>query len=182
MEIDEMLKLNSFWKQQRRIQANSVVELQAPTIAKYFEGLQKVNDEDKYKVMILELIDELTHATDELQIRKIIDGYKRILDSYKERIAKVRAGSKDIVLVDEENANIEKTEKLMKPVEVIYNFIDTLLYGGYDIEKIQTYLKMWKEKSKYNILEPANIMTSENGRHANNPYKKVGEQVEQEEK
>ena len=176
MNMDEMLKLDEFWKNERRHQANTVVELQAPTIADYFENLQKVKETDKYKTMILELVEELNNSADETKMRSILEGYKNIIKKYKETISKVKAGDDDIRLFYDENTDIEKTEEMIKPVEVICNFIDSLLYGGYYVSEIQSYLKMWKEKSKYNILEPATTITSTNGRHANNPYKEIEEE------
>lgn len=176
MNMDEMLKLDNFWKKERRNQANTVVELQAPTIAEYFENLQKTNNTDKYKVMILELVEELNNSTDESKMRNILENYKNVIKSYQERIEKVKAGDDDIRLFYDENTDIDKTEEMIKPVEVICNFIDNLLYGGYQISEIQTYLRIWRDKAQYNILEPARVATSDNGRHAKNPYREIEEE------
>ena len=150
MDMKNMAELNEFWKEQRKLQARTTVEIQAPVIAEYFEGLQKVNNDDKYKKIILDLIEQLNNSKDELEVKKVLDGYQRIIKSYKDIIA---------------------------PVEVICSFVDNLLYGGFTKRKIQRYLDIWKEKSTYNILKPADgITTSENGRHGKNPYHEIEEQ------
>ncbi len=175
MDMKNMAELNEFWKEQRKLQARTTVEIQAPVIAEYFEELQKVNNDDKYKKIILDLIEQLNNSKDELEVKKVLDGYQRIIKSYKEKIKRAEKGDKRIIV--REDADIQKTKDIIAPVEVICSFVDNLLYGGFTKRKIQRYLDIWKEKSTYNILKPADgITTSENGRHGKNPYHEIEEQ------
>lgn len=46
-----------------------------------------------------------------------------------------------------------------------------------DMKNMAELNEFWKEKSTYNILKPADgITTSENGRHGKNPYHEIEEQ------
>ena len=159
----------------RKEQIDFVVKTVAPTIAEYFERLKYKNDNDKYKQMILEFLEEMENAKSTEEISTILKRYQHIVDDYNERIEKIERGDNDIGLVE---GNIDKTKELIKPVDLICGFVDNLIYGGYNKEQIQQYLTIWKEKSNINPLAPADINVSPSGRHANLAYqeKEQGEQ------
>ncbi len=167
MDVNEAIEAQEFFKKMKMEQINYVVKTVAPTIAEYFEQL-KYQDNDKYKQMILELIEEMESAKNTEEIASVLKRYQLIVNDYKERIAKIERGDNDIRLVE---GDIEKTKELIKPVDLICGFVDNLIYGEYSKEQIQQYLTIWKEKSNINPLAPADINISPSGRHINLAYK-----------
>ena len=113
------------------------------------------------------------NAENKMKIQQVIERYKKIIDDYNERIAKVERGDKDIVML--EGSNIERTKELIKPMELMCRFIDNLLYGNYTLEQIQQYFSIWREKGSINILAPSDYTVSTSGRHANLAYKEENE-------
>lgn len=167
MEISEAVKTQEFVRKMRKEQANYVVSVTAPTIAEYFEEL-KYKENDKYKEMITDFVDELSNSEDINVMIETLKRYQNIVDDYRTRIEKIERGDKDIIVL--ECSNVERTKELLKPVELICGFIDNLIYGGYELEDIKIYCKSWQEKSEVNILEPSDYTVSKSGRHANLAY------------
>lgn len=167
MEINEAVKTQDFFRKMRKEQANYVVSVTAPTIAEYFESL-KYKENDKYKEMITDFVDELNSSNDINVMIETLKRYQNIVDDYQERIKKIERGDKDIIVL--EGSDIEKTKELLKPVELICGFVDNLVYGGYDLEDIKIYCKSWQEKSEVNVLEPSDYTVSKSGRHVNLAY------------
>lgn len=173
MEISDIIKQQKFWENQRKAQTMFVVETQAPVIAEYFEDLQKVNKNDNYKKILFDLINELFEGQTFDTIQEVIKKYKAIMDPYVEKIAKIERGDSDIRLY--EYSDLELTKSRIEPVMVICNFIDNLIYGGFNVDEIKTYLRMWKEKAQINAVEASRTAISENGRHQKNPYREIDE-------
>ena len=171
--IDEALQRQNFFEEMKREQANYVVSSTAPTIAEYFEEIKTQEDND-YKNMVFDFLGELQNAENKMKIQQVIERYKKIIDDYNERIAKVERGDKDIVML--EGSNIERTKELIKPMELMCRFIDNLLYGNYTLEQIQQYFSIWREKGSINILAPSDYTVSTSGRHAKITYKKKNEE------
>lgn len=167
MDVNEAVETQAFFKKMRREQVDYVVKTIAPTIAEYFEEL-KYQEDDKYKNMIVEFVEEMEDAKDVEETLSILRRYQTIMNDYKERIVKIERKDSDIELVE---GNIEKTKELIKPVDLICGFVDNLIYGEYSKEQIQQYLKIWKEKMKTNPLQAADITISASGRHTNLAYK-----------
>ena len=167
MNVNEAIQTQEFFKKMRKEQVGFVVKTVAPTIAEYFEGLKYKND-DRYKQMILEFLEEIENAKNVEEILSILKRYQAIVNDYNERIEKIERGDNDIGLVE---GDIDKTKELIKPVDLICGFVDNLIYGGYNKEQIQQYLTIWKEKSNINPLAPADINISPSGRHTNLAYK-----------
>ena len=61
MNVNEAIQTQEFFKKMRKEQVGFVVKTVAPTIAEYFEGLKYKND-DRYKQMILEFLEEIENA------------------------------------------------------------------------------------------------------------------------
>lgn len=167
MDVNEAIQTQEFFKKMRREQIDYVVKTVAPTIAEYFEELKYQNDDDKYKQMILEFLEEMENASNTEEILVILKRYQQIVDDYKERIEKIERGDNDIGLVE---GDIDKTKELIMPVDLICEFVDNLIYGEYTKEQIEQYITMWKGKSVINPLAPADIKKSSSGRHTNLAY------------
>ena len=167
MNVNEALQTQEFFKKMRKEQVGFVIKTVAPTIGDYFEELKYQNDDDKYKQMILEFLEEIENAKNVEEISSILKRYQQIVNDYKRRIEKIERGDNDIGLVE---GDIDKTKELIKPVDLICGFVDNLIYGEYTKEQIEQYITMWKEKSMINPLAPADIKKSPSGRHTNLAY------------
>lgn len=176
MNIDEALKAQDFFEKMRKEQANYVASVTAPIIAEYFEKIRNQKN-NSYRDMVFEFLEELQNAENRDKIQQIINRYKTIIKDYSERIAKVERGDTDIRVI--EGSNIEKTKELIKPMELMCGFVDSLLYGDYTQEQMQQYFAIWKEKGSVNVLAPSDYTVSRSGRHVNLAYREENEEKQE---